>query len=125
MTMKDGMLTILFSLFALVLISSKHTESEQSPWQESSVHISVGNISIEGVVPELNFSLKKVEVSCLLKFVQNKIFDVAEIQSSHCLSLTNVNQCRTKTVDIQHFKKKTFRPRIFDNTDKEDPYLLS
>lgn len=123
--MEDGLLYIIFVLFALMLVSSKQSDIKQSHLEKSSIEFSIGDEIIEGIVPEFNFSLKKVEVFCFLKFLLDRISNVSKIKSNNHLQSTIFKLYRAKIIGIQQLKKKSFLLITFNTTDKEDCYHLS
>ncbi len=123
--MKDRLLYIIFVFFALILLSQKHTDNKQSYHEKSSIVYSMGDKNIKGIIPEFNYSLKKIEVSCFFKFVFNRIPDLTRVKCINIILSTNLKQYRNKITNFPQLKNSPYLRQIFKTSQEEDSYHLS
>jgi len=121
--MKDGLLYILFVIFAVILVSSIHASTTQRQDDPSS-YASVNDKTVECITPETFFSFRKLAEPGFLKFIENTFPDAFRIAISENLS-SNSRLCQTEMMGIRHLKKKPLLLKIINSPEKEDHHPLS
>jgi hypothetical protein len=123
-TMRAGLLHILFVVITLLIVSSEQTNKKQTSSDLSSCHsIVLSNIAC--IVPEINLSPKKLLTDlnfCLLiraDFFENVNSNGRDL-SAICLKLYQI-----KIAVFEPLKQKPFRLIIYNTSEKEDYHHLS
>ncbi len=123
--MKAGLFYTFFLLFSLMLVTSTQKKEKHESNSISSCQSFDVNKTINSIVPEINFRIKK-NFPVIKNFGSfNQYHIIKEQIHMKMPALTFLKLCRIKRVDLKPVKSGPYRPRLYHSPGKPDEHHLS
>lgn len=123
--MKAGLFYTFFLLFSLMLVTATQNKEKHESNSISSCQSFDVNTTINSIVPDINFRIKKnfPVINNFEPFNQCHFIKVQIHMEKP--ALTFLKLCRIKRVDLKPAKSGTYRPRLYHSPGKPDEHYLS
>lgn len=123
--MKAALFYTLFLLFSLMFVASLQNREKQVYNSLSSCQSFYVNKTINSIVPDINFRIKK-NFPVINNFgILSQYLFLKEHNHKEMLALTFLKLYRTKRIDLKPAKSGPYRLRLYHSPEKQDEHHLS